>query len=207
MADFSIKAIDAVVGEARFSGFTSNDEEHPLRLKRRLALRNGPQWLWDEPLDASAQPALGVVENIAAQALEAGRFARPNAIGAFHAAVANRYRAVPYPTIEELREIRRAPRCSARLRGVTVQFDHAWRGEALTAYGSPMRPDIRLGGRTEAPDLPPALHRAIRYAHRLTYVHVGAGLLDAVAQFGHHVPTLEGALTSIELELGFLTEA
>ncbi|MCW2949493.1 MAG: hypothetical protein JWN41_506, partial [Thermoleophilia bacterium] len=57
----------------------------------------------------------------------------------------------------------------------------------------------------EATTVPPALFRAARHGHRLAFRSAAAALTDAAAQLGHHVATTEGALQTVDAELGFVT--
>lgn len=185
MADFSFKAIDTHIGPWHWNGFAA-DSGSRLAAARRLVIEGGPAWEFWERFDETWQEVLAEVEQIAASAVRGGQLASRNADVALRKALTDSYRDYPVPSTTDLREIARPPRCLVQLHGVHIQLD-AGSGAIVRASGAPRTVRIQA-------DLPPAVIRAARYAHRYAFHLAEAALLDMAAQLGDHVPTLEQAL-------------
>lgn len=199
---FSLKAIDATIGDWRWDGFADPDHDPDLNpdlgvfssraRARRISLAGGPSWAFGDAIDEDWAPVVLPVAHIARRALEGGQLARRASTGAFAAALAGRFRDTHrIPTVEELREDPRAPRCRVQLHEVRFELQTAL-GQIVRVSGTPRRPRIA------APDsIPVQALRAARYAQRLTWLETQAALDDAAARFGDHVPTLEQALERV----------
>jgi hypothetical protein len=199
MSTFSLKAISATIGEWHWDGFADPDHdpdgtgiEFSRARARRVELAGGPSWAFDEPIDEDWAAVVAPVAHVARRAIEGGQLARHASTGAFAAALAGRFRDLArIPTVRDLREDPREPRCRVELHEVRVEL-RTTHGQVVRVGGTPRRPQI-----VAPPTLPVQALRAARYAQRITWLETQAALEDAAARIGDHVPTLEQSLERV----------
>lgn len=199
MATFSLKAIDATIGDWRWDGFADPDHDSDgtgsdfsRARARRLELAGGPSWAFDEPIDEDWAAIVAPVAHVARRAIEGGQLARHAATGAFAAALAGRFRDLRrIPSVRDLREDPREPRCRVQLHEVRFELRTPHR-QVVRVSGTPRHPKI-----TAPPAMPVQALRAARYAQRITWLETQAALEDATARIGDHVPTLEQSLERV----------
>ena len=192
MISFSVKAVDATIGDWHWNGFAAAEADSPLAAKRVLELADGPSWGADELVDEEWRAVVAPVQHIARRAIEGGLRARRVATGAMASGMRGAFREVRrLPTIDELREDPRDPACRVELHEVRIEF--SWDdGTRLAVRGRDTRPQFLLD------EVPPNALAAARFAHRLAWRETYAGLLDAAARVGSHVSSTADALDEVD---------
>ena len=192
MGSFSVKAIDATIGEWRWTGFADRDADGPHANERTLALAGGPTWTFGEPVDDDWRAVALPVSHVARKAIDGAWFARRRAEGAMWRALNGPFRDLELRrTVDDEREVEGEPRCAVELHGLHVRF----------TFGDGSSIDVRGGERRQrvtGPNATPDMLRAARFAHLVAGRLAAASLLDAAATpLGDHVLTLEQALDEV----------
>ena len=191
MISFSIKGVDATIGDWRWNGFAAATGDSPLAAKRELELAGGARWATDDVVDEEWREVVAPVQHLARRAIEGGLRARRDAVGAMTSGMRGAFRDVrPLPSVAELREDPRDPACRVVLHDVRIEF--RWSdGTRLGVRGRDTQP------RFQHDHMPPNALAAARFAHRLAWRETAAGLLDGAARVGAHVSTTEQALAEV----------
>ncbi|MCW2924253.1 MAG: hypothetical protein JWM98_1657 [Thermoleophilia bacterium] len=180
MGSYSFKAVDVHIGPIRWDGFAAEDG-HRRALARRCAVAGGPRWGMYEPVAEEWHTVLESAREIAQAGVEAAADAADGAERALWLAQRGRFDpAVRLPSIAELRELHRPPLCRVRLDEVRI--------ELTLEGGRTLSLDGRGGAARVRGESTPMVRAAAVHAHHLAFNHAAAGLMDAAAQGGGHVP-------------------
>ena len=87
MGSFSVKGIDASIGDWRWDGFAAASEASPLASARRLSLDGGPSWAFGQVVDEDWEALVLPVSHVVRRGIEGAYLARRSAEGAMASAL------------------------------------------------------------------------------------------------------------------------